>query len=70
MIKLFWNTHNQKKTIADNNIDKEEALNLKWGIYHKKKFRYLDIRNIKILNFNAFPLALLHLHWLLPAGRR
>ena len=37
MIKLFWNTHNQKKTITDNkNLEKEEALNLKWGVYHKK----------------------------------
>ena len=47
MIKLFWNTHNQKKTIADNNIDKEEALNLKWGIYHKKNS---DIWIYEILN--------------------
>ena len=44
MIKLFWNTHNQKRTITnDNNIKNKEANNYKWGIYHKKKFRYLDL---------------------------
>ena len=37
MIKLFWNTHNCEKTITnDENIKKEEALEYKWGTYHKK----------------------------------
>jgi len=37
MIKLFWNTQNQKKTITkDKEILSREALNLKWGIYHQK----------------------------------
>ena len=37
MIKLFWNTHNQKKTItADKFITQREAVNFEWGIYHKK----------------------------------
>ena len=37
MIKLFWNTHNQPKTITnDQNIKKKEAINFKWGTYHKK----------------------------------
>jgi len=37
MIKLFWNTHNQKKTITeDNKIKNKEAVDYKWGIYHKK----------------------------------
>ena len=37
MIKLFWNTHNQKKIFTkDNKLDKDEGLNLKWGEYHKK----------------------------------
>ena len=37
MIKLFWNTHNQKKTDSeDKNILKKESANFKWGIYHKK----------------------------------
>ena len=37
MIKLFWNTHNLKKTVTiDNNIKKKEVIDYKWGIYHKK----------------------------------
>ena len=37
MIKLLWNTHNQKKTITeDKNIKKKETIDYKWGIYHKK----------------------------------
>jgi len=37
MIKLFWNTHNQTKTItADKFITQKEAVNFEWGIYHKK----------------------------------
>ena len=37
MIKLFWNTHNSQKTITnDKNIKKKEAVDYKWGIYHKK----------------------------------
>ena len=37
MIKLFWNTHNQQKTITDDkNIKKQDAIDYKWGIYHKK----------------------------------
>ena len=37
MIKLLWNTHNHKKTITDDiKIKKKEAVEFKWGIYHKK----------------------------------
>ena len=37
MIKLFWNTHNLKKTITDDqDIKKKEAVEFKWGLYHKK----------------------------------
>lgn len=37
MIKLLWNTHNQSKTItSDKDIKKKEAVDYKWGIYHKK----------------------------------
>ncbi len=37
MIKLFWNTHNQTKTITeDKKIKDNDAINYKWGIYHKK----------------------------------
>lgn len=37
MIKLLWNTHNQKKTITDDkDIKKKEIVDYKWGLYHKK----------------------------------
>jgi len=37
MIKLFWNTHNLKKTVTtDQKIIKKEVIDFKWGIYHKK----------------------------------
>ena len=37
MIKLLWNTHNQKKTITDDkDVKKKETIDYKWGIYHKK----------------------------------
>jgi len=35
MIKLFWNTQNQISSTA-NDLNKEDARNHKWGIYHKK----------------------------------
>mgnify|MGYP006109783653 CR=1 FL=1 len=36
MIKLLWNTHNQRKTItSDEGIKGREAIDYKWGIYHK-----------------------------------
>ena len=62
MIKLFWNTHNLKKTITeDKDIKKKEAVEFKWGVYHKKysdvwvyeilkKVEYELIDNIKSLN--------------------
>ena len=37
MIKLFWNTHNQKKpNTKDDKIIEELDRNYIWGIYHKK----------------------------------
>ena len=37
MIKLFWNTHNQKKSnSSDKKIKKKEDADYGWGIYHKK----------------------------------
>jgi len=35
MIKLFWNTHNQKKTNTDQPKDKDDR-DYKWGLYHKE----------------------------------
>ena len=44
MIKLLWNTHNQSKTItSDKDIKKKEAVDYKWGIYHKKKIQKLGL---------------------------
>ena len=62
MIKLFWNTHNQKKTISSNEkITKQEANNYKWGLYHQKnsniwiyeilsKIKYNSIESITNIN--------------------
>jgi len=37
MIKLFWNTDNQKKSETDNaKLRKKEDQDYAWGIYHKK----------------------------------
>ena len=37
MIKLFWNTHNhQHNTTEDQNIKKQDDVDYKWGLYHKK----------------------------------
>ena len=53
MIKLFWNTHNQKKTITeDKNIEKEEALNFKWGTYHKKNSDIWIYEILKKIKYN------------------
>ena len=44
MIKLFWNTHNQRKSNSDDKkIKEEEDADYGWGIYHKKKLKYLDL---------------------------
>ena len=53
MIKLFWNTHNQKKPNLDNNKTREKQLeNIAWGNYHKKNsdkwiYEILKKTNIK-----------------------
>ena len=37
MIKLFWNTHNQKKPNSTvKKIREKEKQDYGWGIYHKK----------------------------------
>ena len=53
MIKLLWNTHNQKKTITDNkDINKKEAVNYKWGIYHKKHSDVWIYEILKKIKYN------------------
>jgi len=37
MIKLFWNTHNQKKPNSDDKKTREkQELDFRWGHYHKR----------------------------------
>ena len=40
MIKLFWNTHNQK-----NNPNNKEDRDLIWGKYHKDFSNYYPLNN-------------------------
>jgi len=51
MIKLFWNTHNQRKSNSDDKkITKQEEMNYAWGLYHKKnsdKWIYEILKRIK-----------------------
>ena len=51
MIKLFWNTHNQKKTNSDDKkIKKKEESDYGWGLYHKKnsgKWIYEILEKVK-----------------------
>jgi hypothetical protein len=53
MIKLFWNTHNQKKTISkDKNTNDKEALNFKWGLYHQKNSDLWIYEILKKINYS------------------
>ena len=51
MIKLFWNTHNQKKpSSSDKKFFEKQELNLSWGIYHKNnsdKWIYEIIKKVQ-----------------------
>ena len=51
MIKLFWNTHNQRKSNSnDKEIVKKEEMNYGWGLYHKNnsdKWIYEILKKIK-----------------------
>ena len=51
MIKLFWNTHNQKKPNSENKkIKEKQNLDYNWGEYHKNssdKWIYELLKNIK-----------------------
>ena len=51
MIKLFWNTHNQKEANSENKkVREKEELDYGWGQYHKKnsdKWIYEILKNIK-----------------------
>ena len=51
MIKLFWNTQNQTKSITnDKKIISNDRLNLSWGLYHKtnsSKWIYEVLKQVK-----------------------
>ena len=51
MIKLFWNTHNQRKSNSDDKkIREKEEMDYGWGLYHKKssnKWIYEILKKIK-----------------------
>ena len=51
MIKLFWNTHNQRKSNSDDKkIREKEEMDFGWGLYHKKssdKWIYEILKKIK-----------------------
>ena len=53
MIKLFWNTHNQKKPSSSDKIffEKQE-LNLSWGIYHKSNSDKWIYEILKKIQYN------------------
>jgi len=52
MIKLFWNTHNQRKSNSDDKkIIKKEEMDYGWGLYHKKnsdKWIYEILKKIEV----------------------
>ena len=51
MIKLFWNTHNQRKSNSDDKkIKKKEEMDYEWGLYHKTnsdKWIYEILKKVK-----------------------
>ena len=73
MIKLFWNTHNQKKpSSSDKKFFEKQELNLSWGIYHKnnsdkwiyeiiKKIQYSVIENETSLEKEIYIFFLRHM---------
>ena len=53
MIKLFWNTHNQKKpNTKDEKIVEEFDRNFVWGIYHKKNSNSWVYEILKKIKYN------------------
>ena len=67
MIKLFWNTQNQKKSITENEqIKSKEELDFKWGIYHQKnsdKWIYEILKKIKYNIINIIYYYFLFVHF-------
>ena len=53
MIKLFWNTHNQKKFDAkDKEIKEKHDRDYVWGVYHKKSSNLWIYEILKKIKYN------------------
>ena len=50
MVKLFWNTHNQIKPLANN---KKDAMNHIWGLYHKENSNIWIYEILKEVKYNV-----------------
>ena len=54
MIKLLWNTHNQRRTnSSDKKILDEEEANYNWGIYHKKNSNLWIYEILKSIDYKT-----------------
>ena len=55
MIKLFWNTHNQKKSdTKDKEIKEKHDRDYVWGVYHKKSSNLWIYEILKKIKYNIF----------------
>ena len=53
MIKLFWNTHNQRNSNSDDKkIKEKEDADYGWGIYHKKNSNIWIYEILKKIKYN------------------
>tara|TARA_B100000315_G_C14471955_1_gene538785 strand:+ start:13 stop:903 length:891 start_codon:yes stop_codon:yes gene_type:complete len=53
MIKLFWNTHNQKKSnSSDKKVREKHARDYSWGIYHQKNSNIWIYEILKKIKYN------------------
>ena len=53
MIKLFWNTHNQKKSnTEDKEIKEKHDRDYVWGVYHKKNSNLWIYEILKKIKYN------------------
>ncbi len=53
MIKLFWNTHNQKKSSTeDKKIKEKHDRDYVWGVYHKKNSNLWIYEILKKIKYN------------------
>ena len=54
MIKLFWNTHNQRKPDSNDKKTREkQELDFKWGYYHKKNSNKWIYEILKKTKYNT-----------------